>query len=1038
MEISVQAGHRAIRKYHEQIADYGKQSEKEGATSPAFMQLLYDTAKVRGWTPAGQDPMKVGGKLIKPDATLRDEWKLPHGYWEAKDTQDNLDTEIRKKFAAGYPQNNIIFEDTRQGILIQNGEEAYRAELGDAEQLARLLTYFYRYSAPNFEHFEQAIGEFQGALPELARGLNERIKQAHKHNKAFQAAFADFFTLCQTSLNPNISRDAVDEMLIQHLLTERLIRRVFNMDDFARRNVIAAEIEKVIGALTGQHFSRAEFLGALDRFYEAIEAAAGDVQDFSEKQKFLNTVYERFFQGYSVKLADTHGIVYTPVEIVEFMVASVEEVLREEFGVGLGDPGVNFLDPATGTGNFIVHLMQRIPKKDLARVYREQMFANEVMLLPYYIAALNIEHEYNELTGKYAAFEGLCFVDTLELAEGAQMRMSFMTAANTERVERQKQAPITVIIGNPPYNMGQVNENDNNKNRAYEIIDERVARTYVRDSQAQLKNKLYDPYIKFFRWATDRLQGKDGIVCFVSNNSFVDQIAFDGMRQHFLKDFTNIYHVDLHGNVRRNPKLSGTTHNVFGIQVGVGITIAIRSARHKTHRVFFNRVPEFWHKEEKLAWLDGKIGGERRSPLQNVKWQRLTPDDRHTWLVPEHADTFAGFLPLSGKDKVVFRLNSLGIVTSRDEWVYDFLASSVEAKMTRHIQNYNYEVFRLSQEIKPPPSVDDFVNNDPAFIKWTDRLKAALDAGQTTKYDPAEIRLALYRPFVRRFVYFDNLLNQRRYQQHRIFPTVESESENRLVCLSNVGNPKEFHCLLTNLIPDYHLTGDSQCFPFYVYGEDGTNRRENITDWALKQFQARYKSKKIDKWDIFYYVYGLLHHPGYRAKYADNLKRELPRIPFAPDFKAFSAAGRQLAEWHLGYEQVEAWPLEWIESADQPLSYRVEKMRLKDTSPPAPLRIHGEGRQAQPYRVAGAVKVNDSLTLAGIPAEAFEYRLGNRSALEWVIDQYRVKTDERSGITSDPNNEDDPEYIVRLVGQVVRVSVETARIVRGLPGDFGG
>jgi hypothetical protein len=532
-EILIKPSHKAIKTYYASMKKYrGLQAEHEGAVSMAFLDLLKETAARRGWTPIHQETIKTNGRSIRPDAVLRDQWRLPHGYWEAKDSQDDLDAEIRKKLRAGYPINNTIFEDTREAVLFQDGREVVRADLSQPAELARLLSDFLSYAAPNFEKFERAVAHFQEEIPELAKGLNTRIKAAHAENQTFQASFAALFELCQNSLNPNISRDAVDEMLIQHLLTERLIRRVFDNPEFVRRNVIASEIEKVIGALTSQYFNRAEFLGALDRFYDAIEDTAGDLQDFGEKQGFLNTVYERFFQGYSVKVADTHGIVYTPQEIVDFMCSAVEEVLENEFGLRLGDEGVNILDPATGTGNFIVNLMRRVPRQHLPRVYREQLFANEVMLLPYYIASLNIEHEYYDLTGSYEPFEGLCFVDTLDLAEGRQMRMAFMTEENAERVEREKQTPITVIIGNPPYNVGQINENDNNKNRAYEIIDERVSETYARDSSATNKNALFDAYVKFFRWATDRLGNRDGVVAYVSNNSFVDQLAFDGMRKH--------------------------------------------------------------------------------------------------------------------------------------------------------------------------------------------------------------------------------------------------------------------------------------------------------------------------------------------------------------------------------------------------------------------------------------------------------------------------------------------------------------------------
>ncbi len=340
-------------------------------------------------------------------------------------------------------------------------------------------------------------------------------------------------------------------MLVQHLLTERLFRTVFGNENFTRRNVIAAEIEKVIDALTSRAFSRGDYLRQLDHFYNAIEDAARTIDDWSEKQGFLNTVYERFFQGFSRKQADTFGIVYTPQPIVDFMLASVEEVLQREFNTSLSTPGVKILDPATGTGNFIVNLLKNyINRSALKRKYAEDLFANEVMLLPYYIAALNIEHAYYELTGEYAPFEGICFVDTLDIAEAQQL--SLFSEENTERVEREKNADITVIIGNPPYNVGQLNENDNNKNRKYDVIDKHVRETYAKDSRATNKNALSDVYVKFFRWAADRLRGQDGIVCFVSNNSFLDQIAFDGMRKHLAQDFQRIYIVNLQGNIRKD------------------------------------------------------------------------------------------------------------------------------------------------------------------------------------------------------------------------------------------------------------------------------------------------------------------------------------------------------------------------------------------------------------------------------------------------------------------------------------------------------
>jgi len=1013
--------HKAIKSYYKALEAYAHQDVgHELAVRSAFQNLLDETGRAFGWTLIPELSEKAKGKTVRPDGTFRDDYYMTRGHWEAKDTQDRLETEIQKKIAKGYPLFNIIFEDTREGYLYRDGQLARKADLTRPQSLADLLNDFFSYTQPAHEDFDKAIGEFKERVPDLARGLVEKIQEAHKSNPRFIEAFEQFYELCRNSLNPNLRVEAVDEMLVQHLLTERLIRRIFDNQDFTRRNVIAAEVENVIDALVSKSFNRHEFLKSLDRFYMAIESAAETIESFTEKQHFLNSVYERFFQGYSVKVADTHGIVYTPQEIVDFMCASVAEVLETEFGKTLGDKEVNILDPCTGTGNFIVNLIRRIPKKDLPHMYQGQLFANEVMLLPYYIAALNIEHAYYERTGNYEPFEGMCFVDTLDLAKGQQSTFGFMTEENVVRVERERQSPITVIIGNPPYNAWQLNENDNNKNRKYEIIDRRVSQTYAKDSKASNKNALSDMYVKFFRWAVDRLNGRDGVVAFVSNNSFVDQIAFDGMRKHMMQDFTRLYHLHLEGNVRHNPKLSGTAYNVFGIQVGVGITIAIRCQRHQEHRLLLHRIEKYLRREKKLAWI------AQHKYLKEIKWKNLQLDKKNNWLTPEHTDEFDRFVSLGCKDskesrdetsKTIFKIYGRGVATCRDEFVYNSRRKDLVYCVQNLIENYNSEVDRFIR-VGGKANLDDFVIYEK--IKWSRDLKADLRRGRYAEFQEQKIRKALYRPFNHRYLFFDRILNEEVYVFPKIFPNLSAEQENIVMAVTDLGSEKPFMILTAKSITDLHLVGggaSAQCFPFYVYDEDGTNRRENITDWALKQYREHYGDKKITKWDIFYYVYGILHHPGYRERFAENLKRELPRIPLAVDFKAFFKAGKELAQLHLDYEKLEPWPLEWIEPPDVPLSYCVEdKMRLsKDKI---------------------SLKVNDSLTLSGIPTDVFRYRLGNRSALDWVIDQYQVSEDNRSGIRSDPNQPDDPEYIVRLVGQVVRVSIETVKIIDAMPTDL--
>jgi predicted helicase len=1007
----IKSSHKAIKTYYEALEKYARQEvDHEMAVRSAFQNLLDELGRRIGWTLIPELALATRAGSIRPDGTFRDDYYITRGYWEAKDTRDKLETEIKRKITKGYPLTNAIFEDTHQAFLYQNGGLAMKVDLADPQKLADLLNAFFSHREPAHEDFNKAVGEFRERVPDLARALVEKIHDAHQNNPRFREAFGRFYELCRNSLNPNLSQAAVDEMLVQHLLTERLIRTIFDNADFTRRNVIAAEVEQVIDALTARSFDRHEFLKSLDRFYLAIERAAATMESFTEKQHFLNTVYERFFQGYSVKVADTHGIVYTPQEIVDFMCASVAEVLENEFGKRLGDPGVHILDPCTGTGNFIVNLLRRIPKKDLPRMYRRQLFANEVMLLPYYIAALNIEHAYYEQTGAYEPFEGLCFVDTLDLVEKKQISFEFMTELNAARVERQKNAPITVVIGNPPYNANQVNENDNNKNRKYDFVQSRIRTTFARESTATLKNKLYDPYVQFLRWALDRLEGRRGMVCMVTNNSFfVDGPPFDGMRSHLEQEFSAIYHIDLRGNVRQNPKLSGTKHNVFGIQVGVGITLAIRKGKRRPARLFCHRLPDDWRREKKLSWLSsaGKIGG--------VKWRRLKSDASHNWILPAKAAEYASLMPLGSEGREsIFDRFSTGAKSNRDDVVYDFDADVLANRVQAFAEAYNLEVDRYQRKPKEM-TLDEFV--DYSAVKWSSTLKLRLSRGTYATFDAGRIRHCLYRPFTKRLLYYDTVLNDRPGLFRVVLPTVASEDENRVICCTN-HSQVPFVVIVTNQIANEAVGGRAGvCFPFYVYRDDGSGRRENITDWALKRFREHYATKNITKWDIFCYIYGLLHHPGYRDRYAENLKLNLPRIPLATDFAALADAGKRLARLHLDYEQLEPYPLQWIETPGVPLSYQVEKMRLsKDKT---------------------ALVVNDSLTLAGIPAETYRYRLGNRSALEWVVDQYRVSEDNRSGIRSDPNRPDDPEYIVRLAGQVVRVSLETMLLIDALPADLG-
>jgi predicted helicase len=783
----------------------------------------------------------------------------------------------------------------------------------------------------------------------------------------------------------------------------------------------------VVQALSSRSFPRQEFLKSLDRFYMAIEAAARSIERWSERQHFLNTVYERFFQGFSIEKADTHGIVYTPQEIVDFMVTGVDEILQREFGKSLATPGVKIIDPSTGTGNFVVNIMKRIPRGILEEKYKNDLFCNEIMLLPYYIASLNIEHEYYDRMGHYAAFEGICFADTLELAESRQL--SFLVEQNTGRVRREKAVEIMVVMGNPPYNVGQRNEHDNNKNRRYTIVDGRVNETYAKYSRATNKNALADMYVKFFRWASDRVGKNNGIVCFVSNNGFINGIAFDGFRKALFQDFTHVYHVDLKGNARTSGlRRRAEGGNVFDdkIRTGIGITILVKSDRQAQKSVWYYAVDDHLKAEQKRDFL------RQQQSIFSLPWKEMVVDGQHNWLVEALASDFTTFLPMGTRAakslqangaSTLFKLYSGGIKTNRDEWAYDFHKESLKQKVSLFIDTYNSEVDRWGRRGHAITTVDQFVVYDDHKIKWSEGLKSAMQRYQYAKFSLTQVREAMYRPFCKKWLFFDRFLDERMYQLPHILPTTASESENIVICLSAIGSNKSFHCLVVNRIPDLHLTGDAQCFPYYTYGEDGSHRRENITDWALEQFQVQYgqtsieSGRTITKWDIFCYVYAMLHHPQYRERYAENLKRDLPHIPLLQRLEACEAAisiGQQLINLHVGYDQAEEYALKEVEDETVPYqeARHIEKMKLT------------------PDRTA--VVLSEGLTLVGIPEECFRYRLGNWSALEWILDQYQMRTDTRNGILSDPNSQDEPERIMKLLKKVVTVSVNTVELVEEL------
>ena len=1013
---NIKPTHKPIKTFYAEL----KQYESLGATNETEIRLAFATlfqyyARQNNLTLICEKSLRTPqNTTIYVDGMLTDNvFGLPRGYWEAKDLHDNLATAVKQKFDAGYPQDNILFTTQERAILHQDGQEVMDVGIAAPEAFIRVLHALFSYERQDIANWERAAVEFKDKVPALGERAAALIQNEEATNARFQEAFADFYRHCQEAINPNLSKSTVEEMLIQHLLTERIFRTVFDNPDFTRRNIIAREIENVIDTLTWQAYNRSEFLRELNPFYGAIERAAATFIDFSQKQHFLNTVYEQFFQGFSVKVADTHGIVYTPQPIVNFMVKSVSHLLVTEFGRSLSDTGVHIIDPFVGTGNFIVRLAQAIDKTALKAKYSDELHCNEVLLMPYYIASMNIEHEFYVATNQYQPFDNLCLVDTFDLT--AERQRSLFAPENTRRVEKQKETEMFVVIGNPPYNARQMDENDANKNRKYPELDRQIQETYAEASTATNKTALYDPYVKAIHWALDRVE-TDGIVAFVTNHNFIDGQAFDGMRKHLSDACDKIYLLDLGGNIRKGH--TGDA-NVFDIQVGVSINLFVKKRQHQSRpaHIFYNGETAEMPKEATFEFLD------KCEHIGNVNWDSIQPDARHTWLTEGLREDFETFVPIGSKQAkaakgeisgVIFHQFSSGVKTNRDAWAINFNRDVLGSNVTRMIDTYNTQALKWQQQTAQ--DVDAFVAYDNERISWSSGLKQKLVSGYIAEFSSERIRQTLYRPFTKSRLYFDRFMAERVYVFPSIFSTLETEAENRVICV-NMSREKPFTCLMTDCILEQVATGGfgspTQCFPFYIYNEDGTNRRENITDWALAQFREHYGDANITKWDIFHYTYALLHHPAYREHYQVNLKRDLPHIPYAPKFWEFVEAGRRLADIHVHYEDQPQYKLDLIETPDMPLDWRVEQMKFssKDKT---------------------EIKYNDFLTLAGIPAEALQYRLGNRSALEWVVDQYRIKTDKRSGIVNDPNRADDETYIVDLIRKVISVSLETVGIVKKL------
>lgn len=1001
-----------VKEYLNQVEKtihYGG-SRNESSIRNAFFILLNHYAKQKDLMLIPELSIKApSGKTVIPDGTLKDSLRQDWGYWESKDESDNINDEISKKFAKGYPKDNIIFEDSNTAVLFQNGNEVSRISMKEPEALDRILTQFINFERAEVTNFRKAIELFKQDVPKVTESLRLMMLDQESNSK-FINARENFLEICQKSINPEIIIDDVNEMMLQHILTADIFNRIFDEPYFHRENNIAKELERVLDTFFVGSI-RKQALSGIQHYFEAINAAAAGIADHHEKQKFLKIVYETFYKSYNPKAADRLGVVYTPNEIVKCMIEGTDYLLYKHFGKGLEDKGVEILDPATGTGTYICEIIDYISKDKLPYKYENEIHANEVAILPYYIANLNIEYTYKQKVGKYKEFGNLCFVDTLDNLgfdfkargyEGTQDTMFGFSAENVDRIVRQNERKISVVIGNPPYNANQQNENDNNKNRAYYSnyskktggVDGRIKETFIKYSTAQ-KTKVYDMYSRFFRWAMDRLNNQ-GIVAFITNRSFIDSRTFDGFRKCVQDDFDYVYIIDTKSDVRANPKIAGTTHNVFGIQTGVAIMFLVKKSelRDKNCEIRYISLDDNWRKEEKLQWFN-------QHKLADIPFEHIQPDKNNNWINLSEDNDWEEMIPIFGKmpDRIIEEY-SVGVVTARDEWVYDHDKQNLSQKIEYFANYYNKAI----QENNTDYGID---------IKWSRDLKRKLINQRVLSYNKKNIVKAFYKPFSIKYFYAEQIICDVFTEKHKRIFGDNFQITNKCFGIIGKDTTIPFTTLAFNKINDLNslsnAAGGNKTFPLNRYDSNG-NQHDNITDWALEQFQSNYSDKTVTKEDIFHYVYGVLHNPEYRQKYELNLKREFPRIPFYNDFWKWSAWGKELMDLHINFEEVEQYPLirTDIDSLEKP------KCKLKAD------------------KTAGTVTLDENTVLSGVPAIAWDYKLGNRSALEWILDQYKEKKPKDPTIAEKFNTYRFADYkdnVIDLLMRVCSVSVKTMEIV---------
>ena len=930
-----------------------------------------------------------------------------------------------------------------------NEDQAPYSNKNISEQLS---LQFQQLQSVVFARMVQKVGDkryweqWAKSVAEIAQRQTERITKLINEDEKHQKAFDKFLKGLHKNINPSITQTEAIEMLSQHIITKPVFDALFENYSFVQNNPMSKSMQKMLDLLEEQSLEKdAQTLG---KFYESVKMRASGIDNAEGKQRIIIELYDKFFKTAFPKMVEKLGIVYTPIEVVDFIIHSVSDILQKEFGRSISDENVHILDPFTGTGTFITRLLQSgvINSRDLARKYTQEIHCNEIVLLAYYIAAVNIENTFHDLQPEtnttYIPFDGICLTDTFQLGESpdGEKLFSEMFPQNSKRVQRQQKAPLRIIIGNPPYSIGQKSANDNAQNHSYSKLENRILDTYSKLSTGSNRNALYDSYIKAFRWSGDRLDKTGGIICFVSNGAWLDGNSTDGFRKALEKEFSCIYVFNLRGNQRTSGELSRKEGGkIFGSgsRTPISITLLVKNPDKKADKatIFYHDIGNYLDREEKLRII--KEFGSFTNPA--LQLSQLQPNEHGDWISIRN-DAFNNFICIGSKDKSenqTFFLNiySRGLGTSRDDWSYNFSKIELSKNIIKLLEKYKSQSEEYSKIDKTDRTlkIEDFIDKNPVNIKWTSDLIKNAEKNTPLIFDNKKIVIASNRPFNKQYIYSSKyLVYEYTAVATKMIPILECR--NLIITISSSGTTRGLSLLITDKYPDLHYIGDTQCFPLYYYEENSSIqkgmfdtdenskyiRRDAISDFIFERAKKLY-GKNVTKEDIFYFVYGFLHSKEYREIFVNDLKKMLPRLPLLEDvrnFWAFSKAGRKLAELHLNYETVAPYPDVKV-LGDDGKFYTVEKMRFPK-----------KGQK-------DSIIYNSKITVSNIPAQAYEYVVNGKSAIEWIMERYQITTHKESGITNNPNDwaaeVGNPRYILDLLLSIINVSVQTVDIVNSLP-----